>query len=74
MTPKTEQYYKDRLEAAADIHAKLIHQIAEMNEKMDALRGELEAMTDVKDIHQRKRRDHFSELMRVRKELAKRDV
>lgn len=60
-----EQYHNDRHEAATEVHAGLIHQIAEMNEKMDALRGELEAMTDEKDIHQRKRREHFSELRKL---------
>ena len=58
MTHKTNQYYKERLEAAVEVHAKLTHQIAE-------LREELEDMTAVKDIHQRKRREHFSELRKL---------
>ena len=69
-----EQYHNDRHEAAADVHAKLIHQIAEMNEKMEALRAELEGMTAVKDIHQIKRHEYFCELTRALEELAKHNV
>ena len=36
-----EQYHDEWHEAATEVHAGLIHQIAEMNEKMDALRKEL---------------------------------
>ena len=35
MTPKTEQYYKDRLEAAAEAHAGLIRIIAGLRKELD---------------------------------------